>query len=267
MKKRSLFRKKYILIVAMSFIFFAFGGSPASANCVLDESGSDGKCNGYSENDCGKGSDFSSKYCEWKGVNPGTCNLKDVEQQKSYCNQHNDDECVKDELCKIEEVAPPSATATTPAKSDKNAPKIVSLVNPIAGNPDIQTIIGNVILKAMGILGALALLVFVYGGFKWLTAAGREESIKEGTQAMLWAVIGIFIIFGSYAIIKLIYTGLGVGELDKSVKEAIVWCKNEKTNLCEEMQLQECDANPYESEIECTGTVAVAPPKEVLGGG
>lgn len=93
----------------------------------------------------------------------------------------------------------------------------VGLVNPIGGsdsNPAGQTnlmiIAGGIIKQALGILGSIALLVFVYGGFMWVTAAGNAENVKKGADAMQWAVIGICIIFSSYAIINLIFQGLGV---------------------------------------------------------
>jgi len=86
----------------------------------------------------------------------------------------------------------------------------VPLQNPLGAQTDIRSIIGNVLQAAIGIMGSLALLVFVVGGFLWLTAAGREEQIKKGTQTMVWAAIGIVVIFSSYAIISLVLQGLGV---------------------------------------------------------
>lgn len=87
--------------------------------------------------------------------------------------------------------------------------KCTPLENPL-GTTDINKIMGKLINTAMGILGALALLVFVVGGFLWLTAAGKEDQIKKGTHAMMWAVIGIIVIFSSYAILTLVLRGLGV---------------------------------------------------------
>jgi hypothetical protein len=43
----------------------------------------------------------------------------------------------------------------------------------------------------------------------WVTAAGNPEHVKKGSQAMLWAVIGIFIIFASYAILTLVFKAMG----------------------------------------------------------
>lgn len=94
-------------------------------------------------------------------------------------------------------------------------PESVQLVNPIGGTSakpqgttDISLIVGNAVKAVTSIMGSIALLVFVYGGFLWLTSAGNSDRVKSGTSAMLWAAIGIFIIFSSYAIISLVFKGL-----------------------------------------------------------
>ncbi|MDP2630156.1 MAG: pilin [Candidatus Uhrbacteria bacterium] len=53
-----------------------------------------------------------------------------------------------------------------------------------------------------GIAGSLALLMFVWGGFQWLTAAGEEARVKAGWDTFMNATIGIGIIFGSWVAIN-----------------------------------------------------------------
>ncbi len=95
----------------------------------------------------------------------------------------------------------------------------VELINPIGGidssvkekrqgETDVNKIIGNIIKVAMGILGSVTLVVFMYGGFLWLTSRGSSEKIREGLDVMLYAAIGIFIIFSSYAILSTILDAL-----------------------------------------------------------
>ena len=83
-------------------------------------------------------------------------------------------------------------------------PTVISLENPIGVGTDINTIIGNIIKVSLGLVGAFALLVFVYGGFLWLTSGGNKEKVKTGSKAMLYAFIGIFLIFSSYAILNVV---------------------------------------------------------------
>lgn len=52
--------------------------------------------------------------------------------------------------------------------------------------------------------GSLALLAFVYGGFMWLISAGNQQRVQKGKEIITGAVIGLIIVFGSYAIIYFI---------------------------------------------------------------
>ena len=104
---------------------------------------------------------------------------------------------------------------TIPVLAVEAPPESVKLINPIKGTAakpegtlDVKIIAGNAIKQFTGILGSLALLMFVYGGFLWLTSAGNSDQVKKGTGAMLWSGIGIVIIFSSYAILTLVFKAL-----------------------------------------------------------
>lgn len=62
----------------------------------------------------------------------------------------------------------------------------------------------------LGIVGALALLFFIYGGVLWLTAGGKAEQIDKGKKILIGAVIGLAIIFGSWILVQFIMTAFGV---------------------------------------------------------
>ncbi len=100
-----------------------------------------------------------------------------------------------------------ASASSTPASVCRTGEECVSLVNPLETS-DIKVIIGNTIQVIMGIVGSITFVVFLYGGFLWLTSAGNSEKIQKGLQAMLWAGIGIIVVFSSYAIITLILTTL-----------------------------------------------------------
>lgn len=88
----------------------------------------------------------------------------------------------------------------------------VSLQNPLGqGNTDPRVIVGNIIRAILGIVGSLALLMFIYGGFTWVTSAGNENKIAMGKNIIIWASFGLAIIFASYALVSFIIGSL-VGE-------------------------------------------------------
>lgn len=88
--------------------------------------------------------------------------------------------------------------------------KLPSLNLPAFGpNPTL----GNILSKALQyaiVLGGLAMFVYlIWGGLNLLTSAGNPEGIREGTQKIIFAIIGFLIIFASYFIIQLVETILG----------------------------------------------------------
>lgn len=84
------------------------------------------------------------------------------------------------------------------------------LENPLGSAESVQLIVKNIIHALLGVVGSIALLVFIYGGVLWLTAHGEEKQVKQGWDTMIWAAMGIGVIFASYALVKLVFGALGV---------------------------------------------------------
>lgn len=91
---------------------------------------------------------------------------------------------------------------------DGNTPP-TQLANPL-GTTDIPALAGTIINTVLGVVGSLALLMIIYGGFTWMTAAGNQEAVKKGRDILIWAFIGIVIIFSAYALVKFAFTTIGV---------------------------------------------------------
>ncbi len=104
--------------------------------------------------------------------------------------------------------APPSGSTPTNSPvvgpgGSRGAPA-PTLPNPLGGTTDVRTIIARVINAALGISGSLALLMFIWGGMLWLTSGGSPERIQKGKNTIVWAVLGLVLIFGSYAILNFV---------------------------------------------------------------
>lgn len=76
-------------------------------------------------------------------------------------------------------------------------------------NVDIATRIGQIIGIALSLVGVVFLVLMVYGGFIWMTAAGDSEKIKKAKGIIINAVIGIIIVLASYAITFFILDQVG----------------------------------------------------------
>lgn len=85
----------------------------------------------------------------------------------------------------------------------------VKLPNPLTGtNP--QQLIGKVINAILGLVGSIALAMFIWGGFTWMTASGNNEKVQKGKDIIIWAVIGLVVIFSAYALVNFVFTSIGV---------------------------------------------------------
>ncbi|MFA5129264.1 MAG: pilin [Patescibacteria group bacterium] len=85
----------------------------------------------------------------------------------------------------------------------------VCLDNPLGENVTPEIFIGKIILAVLGIVGSLALVMFIYGGLTWMTASGNSEKVEKGKNIIIWAVIGLAVIFMSYAMVRFVFTSLG----------------------------------------------------------
>ncbi len=70
-----------------------------------------------------------------------------------------------------------------------------------AGLP-IAVIAMNVLNFLLGVVGALAVIMLVYGGIKYLTAAGNEDSAEAGKKLVKYAIVGIAVCLAALVIVK-----------------------------------------------------------------
>lgn len=77
------------------------------------------------------------------------------------------------------------------------------LTNPL-GPRKLPEIIGDGIGVGLGVIGAVALALFVYGGFMWMTAAGNTSRVQKGREILIWATVGLVVIFTSYAVLNFV---------------------------------------------------------------
>jgi len=125
---------------------------------------------------------------------------------------------------------------TTPA-----AAKTYYLTNPL-GTSDLRVIAGRAINTFLGIVGALALLVFVYAGVTYMIAGGQSQSVDKAKATMKYAVVGICMIAFAYVLtdsfIALWTKDLVVPESASTAAgiEASTQAEQEVTSLVEQQQ-------------------------------
>ena len=68
--------------------------------------------------------------------------------------------------------------------------------------PDIITTIINVMLF---IAGALAVIMIIYGGIRYITAHGDEKQVKVAKDTIVYSVVGLIIAIIAYALVTFIF--------------------------------------------------------------
>lgn len=68
------------------------------------------------------------------------------------------------------------------------------------GNSDLRTTIARLINVALSLLGVIAVVIILAGGFKWMTAGGNDDKVQEARKMIFSGVIGLAIILSSWAI-------------------------------------------------------------------
>ncbi|MBU0667498.1 pilin [Patescibacteria group bacterium] len=64
----------------------------------------------------------------------------------------------------------------------------------------------------LGFLGLLAVVMVIYGGILYVTAAGEQDKLDKGKKIIMYAVVGIVIILLAFALVNTILGGLGAGQ-------------------------------------------------------
>lgn len=94
------------------------------------------------------------------------------------------------------------------AAKEPKAP-VVGFGNPLCPNPrqvcDIPSMLGRIIKAVLGIVGAIGLVMFIWGGFLWMTGASRgEKNVRYAKEVLVWSTLGLLVIFSSYLIVNFI---------------------------------------------------------------
>lgn len=97
-----------------------------------------------------------------------------------------------------------------PVLADKESTSGASmtLTNPLGTGTTVYTLVGRIISVVLGLVGTIALVMFIYGGIIWMTSAGSKDKVKKGKDAIVWSVIGMAVIFASYGLTKFLLDNL-----------------------------------------------------------
>jgi hypothetical protein len=82
-------------------------------------------------------------------------------------------------------------------------------VNPTYVSESLE-VLANVVDTAIPIVITLALLLFLWGLLKFMTAAGDETAQATGKKLMIWGIIILFVMVSVWGLVQLMNTLTGI---------------------------------------------------------
>lgn len=98
------------------------------------------------------------------------------------------------------------------AEEDICSSSISEELKEIAGCKTTQradTVVNSVIQIAIGMIGLLAVLVMIYGGFMFLTSTGDASKVAKGKNILIYGLVGLIVAIMAFAIVS--FVGAMVG--------------------------------------------------------
>lgn len=112
-------------------------------------------------------------------------------------------------MLSLSTVAAPLQAMAAPITTDDLGLKQANYTGVAAENIDpLPVTIAKIIRVAMGLLGIVAVVIILIGGFTWMTAGGNEEKVAEAKKWIFSGIIGLAIILSAFAIASYVITNL-----------------------------------------------------------
>lgn len=75
---------------------------------------------------------------------------------------------------------------------------------------DLNSIIQTVVNTLLFIIGAVSVIMLIFGGFRYVTSGGDSAAVTSAKNTILYAVIGLVVALLAYAVVDWVLDQLGV---------------------------------------------------------
>ena len=83
--------------------------------------------------------------------------------------------------------------------------------------------IGIILNSALSLVGIAFVIIIMYGGWNWLTAAGNEEEITKAKKWIVNGSIGLVVILASYVLSNFILSAILSAQGFSGVDDPTIW--------------------------------------------
>ena len=73
---------------------------------------------------------------------------------------------------------------------------------------DLPSTIASLIRVVLGVLGIIAVIIILIGGFKWMTSGGNDDKVKSARKVMTSGIIGLVIVLSAFAIAQFVLSSV-----------------------------------------------------------
>jgi len=76
----------------------------------------------------------------------------------------------------------------------------------------VQTFNDVILFPTIGLLSAVALLVFLFGAFQYVVNAADPAARQQGVKHITWSIVGLVVMLSAYTILLLFANTFGLGD-------------------------------------------------------
>lgn len=69
----------------------------------------------------------------------------------------------------------------------------------------VTGLVGRLIYVLLSVIGSIALVLYIYAGVLWMTAAGTAERITTAKNILIWTSLGVVVTLSSYIIVNYVF--------------------------------------------------------------
>jgi hypothetical protein len=98
----------------------------------------------------------------------------------------------------------PSVYADTPT----TATGWLSALSGSGVNEDLGSLITRLINWAIGIAALISVVMLIFSGYRYITAAGDENKVEAATKTLTYSIVGLVICFIAVILVKFVLTSV-----------------------------------------------------------
>jgi len=78
----------------------------------------------------------------------------------------------------------------------------------VSTTTSLESTVGFIINIVLSLIGVIMVVLIIYAGFLWMTAAGEPKKVEKAKDILQAAIIGLVIVLAAYAIASFVVSKL-----------------------------------------------------------